>query len=269
MVRFCRQAELQYVIAVREGPGRQTVDEEARDSIWTNVAEQQRYAEMLRDDIVARYHNDPLMVGINVMVEPNPLNREISDGQIETPADLSRELSDRGIDVNAMMGRFIAAVREADSSLPVIVQCVGWSNPEWWGLLTKQDDPYVVYDFHTYSPYDLTHPDCGQPGCVGAGYPGTIGGERWDRSRIANSLFARVNQFQATHGVPILMGEFGMEYAQPGGAQFLSDHVDIGLQRGWHFCLWNCRSDTRDPSVLSFDYEKWDSAYWNEILTWF
>jgi len=186
-----------------------------------------------------------------------------SDGSDSPPAVTGAD------QVGASDDSAAASQKEADSSLPVIVQCVGWSNPEWWGLLTKQDNPYVVYDFHTYSPYDLTHPDCGQPGCVGAGYPGTIGGERWDRSRIANFLFARVNEFQATHGVPILMGELGMEYAQPGGAQFLSDHVDLALQRGWHFCLWNFRSDTRDPGVLSFDYEKWDSAYWNEILAWF
>ncbi len=269
MIRFCGQVGLNYVIAVREGPGRQTVDEEAQDTIWVNTSEQQRYAEMLRDDIVTRYHTDPLFVGINVMVEPNPFNEEISDGTIESPDQLAQAMAARGINVNAMMTRFVAAVRSVDTTLPVIVQSVGWSGPVWWELLEKQDDPYVVYDFDTYGPYELTHPDCGAPNCRGISYPGVYWGETWNRNHLENTYLAEVTSFQQKHNVPILMGEFGMEYAQQGGVQFLSDHVDIAISRGWHFCLWNFRSDSLDPSVLSFDYEKWASAYWPEILGWF
>jgi hypothetical protein len=268
MVSFCRAANLYYVIAVREGPGRQTVDEEALDTIWTNATEQQLYAEMIRDDIVARYHEDPLFVAINVMVEPNPFNREIVDGTIGGPEDLSQWMANHGIDVNAMMTRFIAAVREVDATLPVIVQSVGWSGPEWWSLLQKQADPYVVYDFHTYSPCELTHPDCEAPYCAGISYPGFLEGVNWDRSYLEFTMLADVISFKAEHAVPIFMGEFGMQFAQTGGVQFLSDLVDIAISRGWHFCIWNYRSDTLDPTVLDFDYERWDPSYWNEISTW-
>jgi hypothetical protein len=269
MVRFCNRVGLKYVIAVREGPGRQTVDEEARDSIWENATEQQLYAEMLRDDILVPYRNDPLFVGINLMVEPNPLNQEIDDGPIETPQDLSRAMAARGIDVNTMMAQFISAVRSVDATLPVIVQSVGWSDPSWWELLEKQSDPYVIYDFHTYEPYGLTHPDCERPSCGGISYPGVYWGETWNRNHIENTHLAEVIRFQQEHDVPILMGEFGLQFEQRGGVRFLSDHVDIALRHGWHFCLWNFRSDSLDPDVLDFDYEKWSPAYWDEILSWF
>ena len=77
-----------------------------------------------------------------------------------------------------------------------------------------------------------------------------------------------VIRFDDEHDVPILMGEFGMQFEQRGGVQFLSDLVDIATSRGWHFCLWNFRSDTLDPTFLDFDYERWDPAYRIEILSW-
>jgi len=269
LVRFCNQVGLQYVIAVREGPGRQAVDIEAKDTIWENATEQQWYAEMLRDDIVARYQNDPLFVGINVMVEPNPFNEEISDGTINSPDELQQAMSARSIDVNAMMTRFISAIREVDATLPVIVQSVGWSGPDWFELLEKQADPYVIYDFHTYEPRGYTHPDCDAPNCAGLTWPGAYDGVNWDRTSLENEFFQELIAFEQEHGVPIFMGEFGMQYEQQGGVQFLSDLVDIATSRGWHFCIWSFRSDTLDPMVLSFDYEKWDSSYWTEILGWF
>ncbi|MFV1958786.1 MAG: glycoside hydrolase family 5 protein [Planctomycetota bacterium] len=269
MVGFCRRVGLQYVIAVRSGPGRRPVDMEARDTIWENTNEEQLYGAMLRDDIVARYHLDPLFVGINVMVEPNPFNVELANGTIDGPGELSTAMAARGIDVNGMMRTFIAKIRTVDPTLPVIVQSVGWSDPAFWSLLEKMPDDYVVYDFHTYSPRDYTHPDCAAPNCGGLGYPGTYDGTSWNRTHLETVHMAEVIAFQAAHDVPILMGEFGMEYPQSGGIQFLSDHADIAVARGWHFILWNFRSDTRDPSTLNFDYEKWPAGYWTEILGWF
>ncbi len=267
MVAWCGQAELYYVIAVREGPGRQSVDLDADDTIWDNPDEQQRYGQMLAD-IVARYQDDPYFAGINVMVEPNPLRMEIWE-TIQTPEELEAALADAGIDVNAMMTLFIDRIREVDATLPIIVQNVVWSNPEWWSLLEKQDDPYVVYDFHTYEPFSFTHPDCDAADCPGVSYPGEYWGQVYDREFLEDIVFAEVIAFQERHQVPILMGEFGMQYPQTGGVQFLSDHVDIALTHGWHFALWNYRSDTEDAQLINFDYEKFPDEYWTEVLDWF
>lgn len=267
MVAWCGQAQLYYVIAVREGPGRQSVDIDADDTIWQSSDEQQRYAQMLAD-IVARYRGDPYFAGINVMVEPNPLRTQIWD-TIQTPEELEAALAAAGIDVNAMMTLFINKIRTVDAKLPIIVQGVVWSNPQWWSLVRKQDDPYVVYDFHTYEPYGFTHPDCAAADCPGVSYPGEYYGQVYDRAFLEEVVFAEVIAFQQTHQVPILMGEFGLQYPQTGGVQFLSDHVDIALAHGWHFALWNYRSDTEDGMLINFDYEKFPAAYWTEVVEWF
>lgn len=267
MVAWCGQAELYYVIAVREGPGRQSVDLDAEDTIWQNSDEQQSYGQMLAD-IVARYQGDPYFAAINVMVEPNPLRTEIWN-TIQTPEELGAALTAAGIDVNAMMTLFIDRIRAVDATLPIIVQGVVWSNPEWWSLVERQNDPYVIYDFHTYEPVGFTHPDCGAANCPGVSYPGEYWGQAYDRAFLEQTVFADVIAFQQTHQVPILMGEFGMQYPQAGGVQFLSDHVDIAISHGWHFALWNYRSDTEDPTLIDFDYEKFPAEYWIEILGWF
>jgi hypothetical protein len=267
MTEWCGEAEVYYVIAVRAGPGRQSVDIDADDTIWQNADEQERYGQMLAD-IVGRYRGDPYFAGINVMVEPNPLRTEIWES-IQTPEDLEAALAAQGIDVNAMMSSFIEMIRTVDETVPIIVQNVVWSNPEWWSLLEAQDDPYVVYDFHTYEPFGFTHPDCGEPDCSGVSYPGEYWGQVYDSAFLEDVVFDEVVSFQHAHDVPILMGEFGMRFAQEGGVLFLSDHVDIALEHGWHFALWNFRSDTEDPALIEFDYEKFPEEYWTEILGWF
>jgi hypothetical protein len=263
MVSWCRAAGLNYVIAVRAGPGRQPVDAGVEDSIWTNPAEQRLYAAMLRDDIVRRYQADPLFVGINLMVEPNPLGEAAG-----TPEELGPMLAAAGIDVNAMMSRFIQEIRSIDTTLPIIVQSVFWSDPRFFSLLEKQADPYVVYDCHAYDPRAYTHPSCGKPHCSGA-YPGRFDGDYYDRAYLESAVFGLVRTFASAHRVPILVGEFGMEFPQPGGPRYLADMKDIALANGWHFCLWSYRGDSRNPASVEFDYEKWGPEYWNEILRWF
>ncbi|MBU0719667.1 MAG: glycoside hydrolase family 5 protein, partial [Planctomycetes bacterium] len=190
MVAWCGQAELYYVIAVREGPGRQSVDLDADDTIWQNSDEQQRYGQMLAD-IVARYQGDPYFAAINVMVEPNPLRTQIWD-TIQTPEELGAALTDAGINVNAMMTLFINKIRAVDATLPIIVQGVVWSNPQWWSLVEKQDDPYVIYDFHTYEPSPFTHPECAAADCPGVSYPGEYYGQVYDRTFLEEIVFAEV-----------------------------------------------------------------------------
>lgn len=267
MTAWCRQSDLHYVIAVREGPGRQSVDIGAADTIWANHDEQERYGQMLAD-IVTRYQDDPYFAAINVMVEPNPLAEEIWN-TINTPAELATALSARGIDIHMMMTGFIDDIRNVDASLPIIVQNVVWSAPEWWSLIRTYDDPYVVYDFHTYEPHGFTHPDCETSNCAGVSYPGEYYGQTYDRAFLEEVVFNDVIAFQRAHGVPVFMGEFGMRFPQDGGVQFLSDHVDIAHGHGWHFALWNFRSDSGDPTIIDFDYEKFPSEYWSEILGWF
>ena len=269
MVDYCRQVGLNFTIAVRVGPGRTDVAFDGESgfppsTIWTNSDEQQRYAQMLID-IVTRYQswNDPFFVGLNIIVEPNPLW-----GSYETPEELGQVSLANGVDINALNTLLINAVRTVDPTLPIIVQSTSFSNPEYWGLLKKQEDPYIIYDHHNYVPFDYTHHETAND----VTYPGTFFSDTTQEESAFNKAFMRdvvlqkVREFQTTHNVPIFMGEFGMLYPQNGGVQYLTDLHDIATEFGWHFALWTYRSDS-SPTFIYFDPEKWDAAYWTAVLS--
>ncbi len=272
LIEMCRKTGLYYVIDVRGGPGRRDVSDEVfRDSIWKDKAVRKKYAEMLQK-IVRLYGKDPLFAGLNIMIEPNPLWEYIEKEKIETPEELEKEMERQKIDLHGLFAYFIKEIRLVDKMLPCIVQCVSYSSPEWWGLMKKQPDPYVVYDVHSYVPYEFTHARFSNS----REYPG----EYWnmalnrdvvyDKKILKTVILDPVRKFQQKYRVPVILGEFGLRRPQNGGIKFLSDYVDIAVEYGWHFALWEFRPNDPDTKKhIEFDPEKWAEGYWKEVLSWF
>lgn len=271
MIKFCREVKIYYIIDVRAGPGRKDVATNNIDKIWTDKNAQQKYAEMLKN-YAKEYGKDPLFIGLNLMVEPNPLWREIQSGKIKTPDDLKKDLKNKNINMYEMFKYFIKEIRSVNKNLPLIIQNINYSNPEWWNLMKKQRDPFIIYDVHSYIPYNYTHANRKNSKeyhdlywCM------TLNKDIiYNKKILKNTIFSKVIKFQKKYEVPILLGEFGLKYEQKDGVEYLSDHVDIAKSQGWHFCLWNYRSDNPDnKNKVIFDPEKWEKSYWKEILSWF
>jgi hypothetical protein len=184
MAEFCRAAGLYYVISVRTGPGRNDPALEgsglsAESGIWRNVTEQYHYARMLAD-MAARYDDDTLFAGLDMLQEPVPLwdrADKMPPGVVKTL--LARE----GIDVNTMYGLFIREVRKAAAKLPLIVQNVMRSDPAYFSLLKKQPDTNIVYNVHCYNPAEYTR----APAAFETAYPDTF----YDMRRQGEILFDR------------------------------------------------------------------------------
>lgn len=253
MVGYAREAELHYVIGVRSGPGRVDVaEDEGASTVWTNVTEQQLYGSMLRE-MVSRYLPDTLFVGLDLTVEPNPRG----DLAGESVEDLRAALLADGIDMNAINRLWIDSVRIVDSSLPLLVQTVHWSNPAYFSLMTSQPDPYVIYKAHCYNPYDLSHAET----AFSVQYPDSFFSNalqaetRFDRAHLESSEYAPVIQFQQTHAVPMMIGEFGIQHPQQGGEQYLSDIMTIAEDHGWHYSLWNWNN------TATFRYPHFDDVH--------
>ncbi|MGA2298408.1 MAG: cellulase family glycosylhydrolase, partial [FCB group bacterium] len=140
MVEYCRQAGLYYTIAVRKGPGREDVYYEGqgivpKSTIWTDNYEQALYGKMLKD-IVHRYKDDSLFVGLGLIVEPNPL----FDSVYLNSAMLKPMLANNNINITAIMKQLIDSVRTEDPKIPVLVQNVAYSCPEFYDLMERQTD---------------------------------------------------------------------------------------------------------------------------------
>ncbi|OQX75753.1 MAG: hypothetical protein B6D61_09805 [Bacteroidetes bacterium 4484_249] len=282
MVDFCKNAELYYTIAVRSGPGRYDVSDDLESPIWhkdsTNTVAM--YGKMLKE-IAQEFADDTLFVGLNLTVEPDPFGTQGYE-----PAELKTALLENEIDLYGIYKTWIDSVRSFDTELPLLVQAVNWSDPEYWGdevFIKKQNDPFIVYDVHSYNPYDLfTH---ALP-MNSATYPvndwcvTTDDYETWDSVLYADVIFSFVKDFQQTNDVPIFLGEFGMWWPQNNGEEYLNDLYEIAIDNQWHFALWTWRADTA-LEYPSYNYELFDEVssvsyyletvqdmfpeYWNDI----
>ncbi|MBI5325744.1 MAG: cellulase family glycosylhydrolase [Ignavibacteriae bacterium] len=252
MVGFARNAELMYVIAVRDGPGRIDVSGQGNSTIWTNPAEQQLYGQMLKE-MAARYFPDTLFGGMVLTVEPNPL------GELWEPpvSVMDSALRANGIDINAIQSIWIDSIRTIDSDLPLIVGGTHANHPEYFSLMKKQADDKIVYSAHFYNPANYSHAQ--EP------YSVTYPGEYWcvrldalsifDKTFLKNELYKPVSDFQNLYNVPIFIGEFGLNTPQNGGQQYLEDIASIACESGWHYAIWGFNNGP------NFNYKDLDSIF--------
>lgn len=240
LIGLCRQVDMKYTIAVRSGPGRSDVAVEGdgfhpKSTLWTNKEEQALYASSVRE-IAERYNNDSLFIGLGLILEPNPF----FDQLYLSPTQLKGMMDQAGIDVNKLQKQIIDSVRKSASLLPLLVQNVAFSSAEFFPLIQKQDDPYIVYEFHCYRPVGYAHNE--NP--YSQTYPGNflsvndISIKKFDKDFFRDNVFKYVREFQQKHHVPIFLGEFGLMLPQNGGKQLLDDITDIAVDMGWHFAYW-------------------------------
>lgn len=270
MASYAHNAGLYYTIAVREGPGRYDCSDEEESPIWKNREAQEAYAGMLQE-IAIEFMNDSLFVGLVLTVEPDPVQNDF-----DSLEDHVSDLNAQNIDLHTIYKIWIDAVREVVNDLPLMVQSSNYSNPEFWGnetLIKKQSDPYIVYEVHSYEPFEYTHSNRMDK----ESYPfsawniSTNNNEQlWDKSFYETTIFKHVINFQKRHDVPIFLGEFGMQYPQVNGETYLTDIHSIAVANGWSYCLWTWRADKSDSHIY-YNYEKFDNNssgtdYWGTVL---
>ncbi len=259
LVKFCRNSGLYYTISARSGPGRRDVYFESEEghpksTIWVNDEEQKLYASMIKF-IAVRYGDDPLFVGIAPIVEPNPL----FDKFYLTAPVLKKLLEKDSINLRIIYNLIIDSVRSVDANLPILVQNVAYSSPEFFSIMTPYADRFIVYEFHSYRPQDFTK--YRSPNELT--YPGSYlsidpyGIYLFDKEFFAERVFKHVRSFQAAVDAPILLGEFGLLFPQNGGDLFLKDISSLCVEYGWHFAYWEWRRE-----IEGYNYEKMGDDYW-------
>lgn len=264
LVKFCRNAGVYYVIAVRSGPGAYDTYYETQgitpaSRIWEkdNSKERKLYSEMLKM-IVSRYEPDSLFVGINIIVEPRP-------GIFSTPANTSALYKSflekfHEIEMKKVLQYLTDEIRTVNSDIPVLIQNFAYSTPELFPPY-EINDPYIVYDTHFYGPYEYTH--AADP--YSKEYPGyfksivSLSEEYYCYSYLKNIIFKEVREFQLNSSKPVIVGEFGIRYPQSGCDIYLKDIMNICIEYGWHFSLWDWR---RGKS------EEWNIENFRDSISW-
>lgn len=125
--------------------------------------------------------------------------------------------------------RLIGAIRMNDPEHVIVVEPVDWGHAT--GMVDWKPLPYtnLVYSFHFYEPYKMTH-----QGLYGSrdviAYPNT----EWDKTRLSK-MMEPARAFAARYRVPILVGEFSIVRWAPGNSvqNYLRDVIDLFEQEHW------------------------------------
>lgn len=241
-------ADMFAVISFRTGPGRSDFtfywDESAdwgdasllNDAVWQDPAAQEAWVAMWRYT-AERYRNHPIVVGYDLMVEPNGPDRMLG---IYEPEDYYPTYAGTITDWNQLYPRLTVAIREVDPDTPILAASNGWSQVSWLSYVQPAGDPRTVYTVHQYAPGQYTQQEApaanAYPGQFDAnwdGVPDTV-----DRAWL-ESLLGIVDSFKATYGAPVSVNEFGVTRWTPGAAAFLNDEMDLFEQRGMNYALWS------------------------------
>jgi hypothetical protein len=262
LVKYCRAAKMYYSIAVRQGPGRRDVYLESaglapKSTFWKRLDQQRLYASMLKE-IASRYLPDTLFAAVIPIVEPNPLFYDTA----YPPELFKNKLNTEGINMKNIYSILIDSIREISKDIPIIVQNVSYSSAEYFSILEPQNDPFIVYEFHSYRPQAYTKHETPNTRT----YPGMYFSVEYfsnmnhDKNFFKTVIYEFVIAFQDSHRVPISMGEFGLMKQQIGGVQFLTDISNIALERQWHFAYWDWR---RGDGL--WNYELMGTDYWDAV----
>jgi hypothetical protein len=267
------QADLFAVISFRTGPGRNEfifLDEEdpgwlgfSKDInfIWPDPndpsQQDEQKAQAAQDGWVAmwrytaqRYQNNPVVVGYDLMVEPNS-NRLLD---IWDPAGFYPAYANTLYDWNQLHPRLSAAIREVDPDTPILTGGLSYSSIYWLPYLQPTADSYTVYTVHTYEPFVYTHQD--PP--LDLGYPGTFDADGDGQNDTVNqtwldNLLAPVDDFKTTYHAPVAINEFGLKRWEPGAAQYMADQMALFEQRGLNQALWLWAP--ADPRFTDYTHE--------------
>jgi cysteinyl-tRNA synthetase len=252
------EADMFAVITFRTGPGRSEFwavwgeDTEANpdegwfapsyynNAVWENEDAQQGWADMWRYT-AQRYGDNLIVVGYDLMCEPNA--EEIYFGIWGDPTQFYPAQAGATYDWNHFYPDIVAAIREADSETPVLVQPMGYGSVAWLPYLQPTDDSRTVYTVHQYEPSSYTH----QYPPLDRAYPGEFDvnddghNEQIDKAYLDN-LLTTVDEFSDTYDVPVAVNEYGAIRWEPGAAQFMDDLMDLFEQRGMNHALWEWHS---------------------------
>ncbi len=248
LLSMIQQADMFAVISFRTGPGRSEFTfmledvgtwfdrSYLNDSVWTDEAAQEAWISMWRYT-AERYRQHPIVVGYDLMVEPNAneVVVDIWDAEVYYNAYAGTLL-----DWNQLHPRIMQAIRQVDPTTPILVGGMAYSSVEWLPYLLTNDDAFTVYTFHQYAPHAFTHQEWGlqmsaYPDWIDLDWDGAE--DRFDQAWL-QELLSTVDVFQNDHDVPVATNEFGVVRWVPGAARFLQDEMELFEQHGINYAVW-------------------------------
>lgn len=206
--------------------------------------------------IINMHHYTELMADPDVHAERFiGLWRQIATRYAARPGSIAFELlnePNQAMDAsrwNQLLQPTWAAVRDANPTREIIIGTAPMNDPAALEQLALPRDPDVTATVHYYEPMSFTHQ--GADWVHGPVLPlGASWGAREDHLKVTDDL-NRVHAWSLTHGVKVLVGEFGSYDRAPLQARTAwTGHVRGELDRlQLDWCYWNLTGDfgVHDP----------------------
>ena len=196
-----------------------------RGPFWTSPSLQESFIDQWKI-LAARYKDSPNVAGFDLLNEPVPPGRTYSDRQsmwLAYAETLGKE------------------IRTVDPSRVLIVESAPDATASSFSTMRPLLLDNVVYSFHSYSPFALTH-----QGVVKEASELMTYGTTPDRDVSPQKLFrllAIVDAFASKHNVPVLVGEFSIvKWAPQGSAKrYISDSLYYFEAKGWSWMYHDFR----------------------------
>lgn len=178
---------------------------------------------------------------------------------------------------NKLADRTLKAIREKNPNRWVVIGSTCWNSPDKLKYLHVYNDPYVVYTFHNYAPFEFTH----QQGVLQADplyynrkmdYPSTDMERYRDYERVVhgnNHAYANIKAIDKEFLRGILQpafdfvrnnpdailwaGEFGtIRHARMECREaWMADMISLLKENGIPYCVWNYLSTPNDGNRFS------------------
>ena len=241
------KADMFAVISFRTGPGRSEFTffwgEDGdwfdasyyNDRLWKETGAQDAYVNMWKK-AAEEFAGSPYVVGYDLMVEPNS-NEVWLDAW--DPEEFYDDYGGTLYDWNQLFLRITTAIREVDRETPILIGGMAYSMVDWLPYVVPSADEKTVYMVHQYAPFAYTHQETGDnikyPGTFDADYDGDK--EQVDKNWLRN-LLSIVDDFKATHSVPVSCNEYGLVRWAPGADTFMDHSMELFEDRGMNYALW-------------------------------
>ncbi len=200
------------------------------------------------EEVARRYADNPTVAGYNVMNEP-------SSGYINRVGPMIPPETPNWRLLNAVYHRAVTSIRAIDPKH--IIYLDGDAYAYLFEGLQAPFADNLVYDYHWYMP----------PALGPGKYPGTIGGQYWDKAELRKQVMAHQGyQFAQKHNVPLWCGEFGCYLQGPPDeladrVRGMDDHLAVLEELDIHWTSFTYK----DVGLMAWISLDPDSAYMRAV----
>jgi len=259
LLKMIKDADLFAVIAFRTGPGRSEFaffwgehgdwfdTSYYNNEVWTNKEAQEAWAAMWRYTALW-YSTNPIVVGYELMVEPNSNHIFFDEWDEETFYD---RYTGTLYDWNLLAARITDEIRLYDQTTPILIDGNSYSNISWLPYIVPIDDSKTIYTVHQYAPYEYTSQSLENDRLFS--YPGSLDldgdghNEVFDR-RWFYEVDTLLRDFRDQNSVPVAITEFGVQRWIPGAAQFMDDQIALFEDLGINYAIWAWADGRLNPT---------------------